>query len=301
MRRRPRIVLPLILILVGVLLLLNNFGLLPWSIWGALIHFWPLILVLLGLEIILGRAPTWASAPIAVLTLLAVGGLIAYGIITGGALQGPALVSEEVYQPLNDLTSAQVKLTLGAGNVTLDALPGGKALLAGKVQYPAGSPVRQSFEVRGGRGLISLKAGEEAEWFSTWLGGQRMEWDLGLTPSIPLELEVQAGVGETELDLRELQVRSFTLDAGVGRVSVTFPARVEETTATVEAGVGNITLVIPEGVAARISVDTGIGPVHIDQERFPRSDDVYLSPDFEEAQHRLWLSIDGGVGEITVR
>lgn len=269
--------------------------------WGTLWRFWPLILVLLGLEIIVGRAPAWVSALIIALTLLAVGGLIAYGFTTGAALRRQTLISQKVYQSLEDVASAQVKLTLGAGNVTLNALSDSPALLAGEVQYPAGSSVHQSFEAKGGQGLLRLEAEGGAEWFLTWLGRQEMRWDLGLTPRIPLELEVESGVGKAQLDLRELQVERFLLNTGVGEVSVAFPAQVEETRATVEAGVGSITLIVPEGVAARISVDTGIGAVDVDQHRFPRSGDLYLSSHFEEAEHRLRLTLDGGIGKITVR
>lgn len=49
---------PLFLVLIGFLLLLNNFELLPWSIWNTLFRFWPVILILIGLEILLGRSRT---------------------------------------------------------------------------------------------------------------------------------------------------------------------------------------------------------------------------------------------------
>ncbi|RJR25472.1 hypothetical protein C4578_01560 [Candidatus Microgenomates bacterium] len=42
------------LIFAGVILLLNNLGLVSWSVWASLWKFWPLILVLGGLEIIFG-------------------------------------------------------------------------------------------------------------------------------------------------------------------------------------------------------------------------------------------------------
>ncbi len=47
---------PILLIILGGLLLLNNFDILPWSIWQSLIDFWPIILILIGLEILLGRS-----------------------------------------------------------------------------------------------------------------------------------------------------------------------------------------------------------------------------------------------------
>ncbi len=45
----------LILVAVGIILLLNNFGVLPWSVWGILFKFWPLILISLGLRTAFGE------------------------------------------------------------------------------------------------------------------------------------------------------------------------------------------------------------------------------------------------------
>ncbi|MBI2303945.1 MAG: DUF2807 domain-containing protein [Chloroflexi bacterium] len=55
-RRGHFILWPTILILLGVLFLLSNFGLLPSGFWGTIWHFWPVILILLGLEILLTRS-----------------------------------------------------------------------------------------------------------------------------------------------------------------------------------------------------------------------------------------------------
>lgn len=46
---------PLLLIVIGTLLLLNNMGVLPWAVWDNIWRFWPLILILFGLEILLGK------------------------------------------------------------------------------------------------------------------------------------------------------------------------------------------------------------------------------------------------------
>jgi lysylphosphatidylglycerol synthetase-like protein (DUF2156 family) len=44
----------IIIILIGIILLLNNFAILPWSIWNKLWHFWPVILIIAGLEMLDG-------------------------------------------------------------------------------------------------------------------------------------------------------------------------------------------------------------------------------------------------------
>ncbi len=45
----------LILVAVGAILLLNNFGILPWGVWGVLFKFWPLILISLGIKTAFGE------------------------------------------------------------------------------------------------------------------------------------------------------------------------------------------------------------------------------------------------------
>jgi len=50
--RHPSTFLAVLLILIGALLLLNNFGLLPFDLGAA---FWPLLLVVGGLVLILRR------------------------------------------------------------------------------------------------------------------------------------------------------------------------------------------------------------------------------------------------------
>lgn len=40
----------LILIIAGVILLLNNFGVLPWEIWVIIVRFWPILLIIIGIE-----------------------------------------------------------------------------------------------------------------------------------------------------------------------------------------------------------------------------------------------------------
>lgn len=45
----------ILLILAGAILLLNNFGKIPWSIWESVWKFWPVIIIIWGLELLSGR------------------------------------------------------------------------------------------------------------------------------------------------------------------------------------------------------------------------------------------------------
>src|SRR5260370_32932762 len=72
-RRRPsRFLFPLLLVIVGAVLLLNNLGILPWSVWTALGQLWPVILILLGIDLLVGRRNAVLGAAITAITLVAV-------------------------------------------------------------------------------------------------------------------------------------------------------------------------------------------------------------------------------------
>lgn len=66
------------LLIIGVILLFNNFGVLPWGIWETLWKFWPLILIFGGLEALFGK--NWISrfviGILALVTLLAIVGTV---------------------------------------------------------------------------------------------------------------------------------------------------------------------------------------------------------------------------------
>jgi predicted RND superfamily exporter protein len=62
------------LILIGIIFLLNNFGIVPWIIWNYIVGFWPIFIVFAGLQVILGN--NFISR--IVVTLLA---LVAFGFI----------------------------------------------------------------------------------------------------------------------------------------------------------------------------------------------------------------------------
>lgn len=52
MERRPGYVGPLLLIAIGLILLFDKLGLLHWGSWGSLWHYWPVLLILWGIEIL---------------------------------------------------------------------------------------------------------------------------------------------------------------------------------------------------------------------------------------------------------
>jgi hypothetical protein len=91
------------------------------------------------------------------------------------------------------------------------------------------------------------------------------------------------------------------LETGAASVDVTFPRAAGETEASIRAGAASLDLLIPEGVAASITIDSGVSSVNVDEGRFPKTGDRYESPDFNSAQNKVTLDIDIGAASLKVR
>ena len=112
---------PTILIGVGVIWLLVNFGIIaPVSI-GMIWQFWPLLLIMLGLDILFSRHYAWVGSLVGI---LAVGGLVAYLIMqphTGLQTTGQIL-NETFTAPLGETTAVTYNLETASEPVHLYAL-----------------------------------------------------------------------------------------------------------------------------------------------------------------------------------
>ncbi len=298
MERRRSIIGPLILITLGILLLLANLGVLPFTFWEVAARFWPLILVLIGVEIIVGRQSASSAIIILVLWIALVVGAIGLAYAGGGLPGAGARITDPLSQPLGDIKSATVDLNIGISRTAVASLGADSTdLLQGSFTHAAGSQVVKAFNVVGSDGRLALKEeGSSAIFF----GGGNSRLDIGLNPQIPIALRVNSGVGRVSLDLAGLNIFSLAVDGGVGSIDIAAP-KSGVSTMRVNGGLGSITITIPQGVAARIRVGSGLGGVRVDDSRFPKFGDVYQSADFSSAANRINLEVDGGVGSINIR
>lgn len=304
-RRRPSIVGPLLLIVLGVVFLLNTLNVLPWTVWDSLWRLWPVALILVGLEILLGRGNPWLSALLAVLVIGIAGtaAFIGYFGYLGTWSWGPQAVvdvsSQHVAVPLQDINDASLTLRFGAGRLRLDALAGaGDNLIEGDLRGDQGS-VEPRVSTSGNRTDVTLEMPQRG---AIRVGpGSATSWYLSLNPSVTYDITVQGGAAESDLDLRGLRVRDLNVDLGASSTRVRLPEAAGQTTAKLRTGAAELRVDVPEGVAARITSSGGLSSFNVDQGRFPKQGGVYVSPNYDTAANRVDLSIDAGLASVTVR
>jgi len=297
--RRTGLVGPLILIAVGVILLLNNLGVLSWEIWDLLWRLWPLILIGIGLEILLGRRASWGTFLAVVLVFLIAAGVFLARWLTTGAnwLTGESTIREQnVVWEMDGAERAEIRLEAGVGRLDVKTLEDSPDLLHARIEIPDRARLEEEFRVQDGLARGTIRVRHTFRFFGFDVRGG--DWEVYLSPRIPLQLRLDAGVGESYLDLADLQVERLDLNMGVGDVTVVMPAE-GQVRATVDGGVGDLRIIIPRGMAARIRVKRGMGDLSVD-DRFSRDGDVYISEGYGTSDNWVDLDLDIGVGDVTI-
>lgn len=324
---------PLLLIGIGVVWLLTNVGVFSSANLNVLFRLWPLLLVVVGVNLLLGRRSPQMS------TLIGVGGVV---LIVALMLVGPSLgwasgaeVKTSTFdEPLADTQTAQVVISTGVADTNLSALSDSANLFEANVNYTG----VLDYNVSGGtEKVVTLTQRNETALnfdlfqFGTIMTSDDLHWDVNLSEAVPVDLEVNMGVGNGFFDLTGIQLTNLAVSGGVGDLDVKLPASgdayearlsagtggmriaVEDDAAIrfdIQGGVGDIILDLPEGAAVRIEASTGVGNIDVpsDFERVGGNDEHFVgdsgaweTADFDEALRHITISFNGGVGSLIIQ
>jgi hypothetical protein len=255
-----------VLILVGFLFLLNNFGLLPnlgVSAWSLI---WPIVLIALGV---------W--------------------FISRTFIRPAPAEMERASIPLDGAARAEIELEHGAGELWVTSGAGRDLLAEGSF----GGGLRSKTTRRGDLLDVRMKMAVEPAAFFNWSPGS-YDWDVRLNPEVPLVLKCETGASKSMLDLRDLKVGELKLETGASATEVTLPAMAGYTRVKVQAGAARVDIRVPGGVAARVKASSALASVNVDETRFPGFDNRYQSPDYETAANKVEIDVETGVGAVTI-
>jgi len=283
------------LLFLGVIFLLQTLHVLPWSLWGTLWRFWPVLLIIAGLSILLRRYNPWLMSALILVLLFACLGI---AIWQHGSFLPSGEIAKSFSEPLDNLESAQIQINFTAGSLTIGSLPATSPNFVAADSKMRNGDMRTSFQQQGSEGILNLSTEQTNRRF--WDEAES-SWNIQFTRNIPLTLEVESAVGNLELDLSELKVTDLQMDIDAGNYVVKMPVSAGMTYADIKADITNLELTIPENVAAKLKIESDLVAFEVDESRFPKKGDYYISPNFDSAQNRIELELDCDIGRVQVK
>lgn len=253
---------PVLLIGLGIILLLENLNLIPAVNLTVLFRLWPLLLIVIGLDLLVGHRSPFLGALIGLILALAVAVLVVMAPALG-LTATPTVNSSSFREPLAGATSARIDLDLSVGTSTIQALSDSPDLIqadlthVGEVQFTAQGETEKVITLRQVNTAINFDLFDIANTFKD------LRWEIGLSPNIPLALDISGGVGNANINLSSLQLTDLNLNGGVGAVSLTLPATEQPYFAQIAGDVGSVKVNIEDGATLNANIDGGLGAFNL--------------------------------------
>jgi len=192
--------------------------------------------------------------------------------------------------------SVEARFYFGAGEIEI--FGGTKHLLEGVFEYNIQRWRPEiDYRVEGSKGFLSVRQGDSS---GIPAGKGRNFWDIYLNEDIPMDLVIDMGAGEGDLDLKDLNLQSLDIDIGVGELEVDISGRYQiDLDVVVDGGVGSTTVYFPRDTGVIVQVDKGIGS--ISSKDFIKKGKYFVNEAYGKTDVEIRVDIDAGIGSITLK
>ena len=200
---------------------------------------------------------------------------------------------------LGDVNSVQVDIQMGVGELNVSS--GEANLMDAEFSYNIETwRPEVIYEQRGRIGELKINQ-PQSEFNGIPDDDIHYQWDINLLNSVPMDMNVDLGVGESNLNLGNLYLENLVVDTGVGDTTIDLTGTVRESyDVQINGGVGKVTVYLPENVGLRLEANTGIGSLVVNGLQREGDSEVYTNESYGASDVNITLDISGGIGEINI-
>lgn len=218
--------------------------------------------------------------------------LLAGCVVTNNPATGPTQYDSPSFER-GDVKELRLTLDMGAGDLKVGT--GTRKLAQAYFTYnvPAWKPEVDYSPSAGVATLAVKQPGGQHGHF----GSLKYEWDLRLNQEVPVDLKVNFGAGQAQLDLGSLDLRDVTVDMGVGSMHMDLRGNPKhDYNVRVNGGVGEAILQLPANVGVYAEAGGGIGEVSA--RNLKKDGDHWVNDAYGTSKVTIRVNVQGGVGSI---
>ena len=303
----------LFLVAIGIVLLLQTLNIIAWQLWFELWRFWPVLLVIIGANLILGRRFPWITTVVtAALVTVSIVGAVVY------AESEHEAVTRRIAEPLGETTFLEVSADFSVGSLTIDSLPDGSPNILEGVSKTSCGYISTSFHREGQAAYLDIERGDSVP-PCPW----PTDLSLSLSRAPDIEVYIANNASSVELDLTDLKITVLRVDANASSVSIEMPGNAGEVRAPITANASSIDLHVSSEVAVRLWRDSVLSSIDISRDLagYTRkrtdeqkgefdSDDTFMgrrlngvfeTSNYSDAPNRIDIELDVNLSSVTVR
>lgn len=282
-------------------LLILTFGLiflgLSFNLWGAsqieeLAQFWPLLLILFGISIIV-RHLKFGWLIVLLSFLAAILFVYFFSFVPGTSKSNIFNQKIETYNFSSDLPQdvKQAKIIIDTGAVSLNASKTSDKLIEGSLESRYFQP---ELDVTSENGTVTAHL--KTIRFGGWWGKNNLT--LQITDKIPVEVVINSGASSINLDLTNISISNLEVNAGASSIDVKIGNIQNNAKVSISAGASTIDLQIPKDYGVKLISKTGLSSKSY--EGFTQIEkDAYQNENYNKDDvNKLEVNLDAGVSSI---
>lgn len=196
-------------------------------------------------------------------------------------------------------TEITASIDMGAGELDVTGDAGAGKVMEATFEYsPSSWRPEVDYDVSSGEGRLSVRTPSHLDWRP--LRGTHYQWFVALTGELPLDLSVNMGAGESDIDLSGTDLRRLKVNLGAGDATIDLSGDwTHDADIDVTAGAGALTVRVPADVGVRIrGFEGGIGEFRADG--FSEDGDSVVNDAYGDSDVTFEITLSRGVGEVVV-
>lgn len=300
-------------IFIGVVWMMSKLGYIDFSIIGAVVDLWPLLFIVIGVNMIFRKVPyigliTWVGF---------LSSIVAYGIyfapqdnwidfgshdIISGTTQDAAtnqvaksIVPSSGNYPLagnENVKEGDLSLDLSAGNLIMGSttsnlldyvIPSDIVTIESDI-----SSDQAQFYFKEKSGLKGLK-------------NQQRNYDFYLNPKLLWNVEVNAGALDSNMNFSNVPVRSLDINGGAGDFDLELGSLQDKSDVNINMAAGDVRLTVPKNVGIRIEVNNFMSDQNFLDQGLIKGDGYYQTADYETNSKVIYIELNSAVTDVTLK
>ncbi|SET73592.1 hypothetical protein SAMN05660297_03322 [Natronincola peptidivorans] len=282
----------ILLIGIGILFLLSNLGIIHWSIWGAIINLWPLILIIIGTNILLKNKPLVVAAT----WILFFAILVTYGFLFQEKHEERSIAANEVFSVIKTEETTHGKASLNIGGTNLNITSDGRHLIHASINP---SLIKSDLQFRNNKQEAVLRF-DTIKSSVSHIGSSSEHYTFKLNDTMIWQVDAKVGAVSGDLDFSSLLIEKLDLSVGAGNLHLIFGDLHEKSDIKISAGASNIDILLPEDAGVKLKLNGLVSKGNVESLGWQKIDDFYYSPAYHTAESKLHFDISMGVGRLNV-
>ncbi len=284
---------PVVLILAGVVALLVNAGVVSTDRLTLLVDLWPLILIVIGLELVARRGLQGAAGDVAavLIVLVAAGGALAYVALAPNPNMAYKL---DTSADVGSLDHASLQVEAGAATITVTASSSiAGDLYRAHVEY---SGTRPDVNLNRSNGTLRISQGSVP-----FFQSRHFTVDLKINSSLPWAIVADSGAATATYSLASAHITSIEINTGASREDITLGKPSGVVPISINGGSLTVHLQRPAGTAASVRVSGGAVSLDADGEQHRGiGSQAWSSAGAGSATDSYRIEVNGGACNVTI-